>query len=278
MGTVPINFEFDKSNYKSSDTAIIDFLGKPSENLTLLIISPAGNIKEQEIPIKLRADGRSTFELELSGYESGIYTAVVKKSGVETTETFSVGLQIGSGNIEANITKTEYQQGESILILGNTNPNSLMTITLVDPSGKQIKSLEIPSDSVGTFTEDRLKVPEDGITGKWEVKIVSGTNSENMEFNVYSTENEGITVDIPQEVKAEELLQIKIITTFKTSIIVEITNDSGESVEKISCNTTKEFMCEVLWTVPKSTLPGTYTATIDDAKNSRQVTFNVIPN
>ena len=278
MGTVPINFEFDKSNYKSSDTAIIDFLGKPSENLTLLIISPAGNIKEQEIPIKLRADGRSTFELELSGYESGIYTAVVKKSGVETTETFSVGLQIGSGNIEANITKTEYQQGESILILGSTNPNSLMTITLVDPSGKQIKSLEIPSDSVGTFTEDRLKVPVDGITGKWEVKIVSGTNSENMEFNVYSTENEGITVDIPQEVKAEELLQIKIITTFKTSIIVEITDDSGESVEKISCNTTKEFVCEVFWTVPKSTLPGTYTATIDDAKNSRQVTFNVIPN
>ena len=278
MGTVPINFEFDKSNYKSSDTAIIDFLGKPSENLTLLIISPAGNIKEQEIPIKLRADGRSTFELELSGYESGIYTAVVKKSGVETTETFSVGLQIGSGNIEANITKTEYQQGESILILGNTNPNSLMTITLVDPSGKQIKSLEIPSDSVGTFTEDRLKVPVDGITGKWEIKIVSGTNSENMEFNVYSTENEGITVNIPKEIKAEELLQIKIITTFKTSIIVEITDDSGESIGKISCNTTKEFVCEVFWTVPKNTLPGTYTATIDDAKNSRQVTFDVIPN
>ena len=153
-----------------------------------------------------------------------------------------------------------------------------MTITLVDPSGKKIKSLEIPSDSVGTFTEDRLKVPEDGITGKWEVKIVSGTNSENMEFNVYSTENEGITVNIPQEVKAEELLQIKIITTFKTSIIVEITNDSGESVEKISCNTTKEFLCEIFWTVPKYTLPGTYTATIDDAKHSRQVTFDVIPN
>ena len=153
-----------------------------------------------------------------------------------------------------------------------------MTITLVDPSGKKIKSLEIPSDSVGTFTEDRLKIPVDGITGKWEIKIVSGTNSENMEFNVYSTENEGITVNIPKEIKAEELLQIKIITTFKTSIIVEITDDSGESVEKISCNTTKEFMCEVLWTVPKSTLPGTYTATIDDAKNSRQVTFNVIPN
>ena len=97
MGTIPINFEFDKLNYKSSDTAIIDFLGKPSESLSLLIISPSGNIKEQEIPVKLRADGRSTFELELSGYESGIYTAVVKKSGVETTETFSVGLQIGSG-------------------------------------------------------------------------------------------------------------------------------------------------------------------------------------
>jgi hypothetical protein len=282
MGTIPINFEFDKSNYKSSDTAIIDFLGKPSENLTMLIISPAGNIKNidglKEISIQLRADGRSTYELKLSGYESGIYTAVVKKSGVETTETFSVGLQIGSGNIEANITKTEYQQGESILILGNTNPNSLMTITLVDPNGSQIKSLEIPSDSVGTFTENRFKVPDDAIAGKWEIKIVSGTNSENMEFNVHTTNAEGITVNIPKEVKAEELLEIKVITTFKTSIIVEITDDSGESIGKISCNTTKEFVCEVFWTVPKNTLPGTYTATIDDAKNSRQVTFDVIPN
>ena len=278
MGTVPINFEFDKLNYKSSEIAIIDFLGKPSENLSLLIISPSGNIKEQEIPVKLRADGRSTFELELSGYESGIYTAVVKKSGVETTETFSVGLQIGSGNIEANTTKTEYQQGESILILGNTNPNSLMTIALVDPNGKQIKSLEIPSDNVGVFTENRLKIPIDGISGKWEIKISSGTNSENIEFNVYSTNSEGITINIPKEVKAEELLQIKIITTFKTSIIVEITDDSGETIEKISCNTTKEFLCEVFWTVPKNMLPGIYTATVNDAKNSREVTFNVIPN
>ena len=278
MGTVPINFEFDKLNYKSSEIAIIDFLGKPSENLSLLIISPSGNIKEQEIPVKLRADGRSTFELELSGYESGIYTAVVKKSGIETTETFSVGLQIGSGNIEANTTKTEYQQGESILILGNTNPNSLMTIALVDPNGKQIKSFEIPSDSVGIFTENRLKIPIDGITGKWEIKISSGTNSENIEFNVYSTNSEGITINIPKEVKAEELLQIKIITTFKTSIIVEITDDSGETIEKISCNTTKEFLCEVFWTVPKNMLPGIYTATVNDAKNSREVTFNVIPN
>ena len=149
---------------------------------------------------------------------------------------------------------------------------------LVDPNGKQIKSFEIPSDSVGIFTENRLKIPIDGITGKWEIKISSGTNSENIEFNVYSTNSEGITINIPKEVKAEELLQIKIITTFKTSIIVEITDDSGETIEKISCNTTKEFLCEVFWTVPKNMLPGIYTATVNDAKNSREVTFNVIPN
>ena len=60
--------------------------------------------------------------------------------------------------------------------------------------------------------------------------------------------------------------------------MLQITDDSGENIEKISCNTTKEFLCEVFWTVPKNTSPGTYTVTIDDAKNSRQVTFNVIPN
>ena len=65
----------------------------------------------------------------------------------------------------------------------------------------------------------------------------------------------------------------------KTLVEIEIVDESGNTIDNtLTCNTTKEFLCEVFWTVPKNTLPGTYTATIDDAKNSRQVTFDVIPN
>ena len=39
---------------------------------------------------------------------------------------FSVGLQLGSGPIDAKTTQTEYNQGERILLLGSTNPNVIV--------------------------------------------------------------------------------------------------------------------------------------------------------
>ena len=137
MPTIPVNLEFDKSNYVSTDTAIISLVGKPSDKITLIIITPSGSVQGTDEIIQLREDGRGEYNLDLSGYVSGIYTAVAKKSGSQSSERFSVGLQLGSGPIDAKITQTEYEQGERILLLGNTNSNTLMTATLVDPNGNE---------------------------------------------------------------------------------------------------------------------------------------------
>ena len=69
---------------------------------------------------------------------------------------------MGSGTIDAKITQSEYETGERILLLGQTNPNSLLTATLVDPNGKEIKSVDVPSNNVGMFTEERLRIPSNG--------------------------------------------------------------------------------------------------------------------
>ena len=67
---------------------------------------------------------------------------------------------MGSGTIDAKITQSEYETGERILLLGQTNPNSLLTATLVDPNGKEIKTCRnVPSNNVGMFTEERLRIP-----------------------------------------------------------------------------------------------------------------------
>ena len=64
--TIPVNLEFNKMNYKTSEKAIISLLGKPSAVLKMMIISPSGSIEGENILIKLQEDGRATYELDLS--------------------------------------------------------------------------------------------------------------------------------------------------------------------------------------------------------------------
>ncbi len=55
--------------------------------------------------ITLQPDGRGTHTLNLEGYTSGVYTAVISKGNDKSAEIFTVGLQTGSGEIEINTTK-----------------------------------------------------------------------------------------------------------------------------------------------------------------------------
>ena len=273
--TVPVNIEFDKSTYQNTDTAIISLVGKSSDKITLIIITPSGNVKGADEIIQLKEDGRGEYNLDLSGYTSGIYTAVAKKSGSQSSERFAVGLQLGSGPIDAKTTQTEYQQGERILLLGSTNPNTLMTATLVNPSGMKIKTLEMPSNNVGTFTEERLRIPSNGEPGLWTINVASGSNLDTVEFNVFSTMLEGMTVKTAEEVNVGELLKISIIASHKTSIIIEINDKNGQNIAELGCTTTKEFFCETFWSVPKDTIPGTYVIKVYDSISSDETSFEI---
>ena len=47
--SIPVNLKFDKTNYKSSETAVISFLGNPSDNLKMIIINRSGNINGEKL-------------------------------------------------------------------------------------------------------------------------------------------------------------------------------------------------------------------------------------
>ena len=273
--TIPVNLEFDKKTYQNTDTAIISLVGKPSDKITLMIITPSGSTQGSDEIIQLKSDGRGEYNLDLSGYTSGIYTAVAKISGSQSSEIFSVGLQVGSGPIDAKTTQTEYQQGERILLLGNTKPNTLMTATLVDPNGMKVKTVEMPSNNIGTFTEERLRIPSNGEPGLWIINVASGTNLDTVELNVFSTILEGMTVKTAEEVKLGELLKISIIASHKTSVTIKIIDIDGEVISDLGCSTTKKFVCETFWSVPKNTIPGTYTIKVNDAISSNETTFEI---
>ena len=266
---IPVNIKFDKSNYKNSEKAIVSLAGGPSEKITMIIIKPSGSIEGSEISIQLKPDGRGKYNLDLTGYVSGIYTAVIKKGGSQNSENFAVGLVSGSGEINAKVTQTEYNQGERILLLGNTvNPNSLMNASLIDPTGKKIKSIEIITNSEGMFSEERLKIPVNGEIGKWQINITSGSNLDKVEFEVLSATLEGMGIKVNEEVKVGDLLKIQITSFKKTSIVMEIIDMEENQVQKITCITTKEFKCESFWNIPKDTIPGTYTIKAYDSISS----------
>ena len=279
MPEIPVNMKFDKVNYKSTETAIISLIGDPENNIKITIISPTGGILGEDISIRLQEDGRATHELDLSGFSSGVYTAVTRLNNAQSDEKFSVGLQIGSGNIEAKITKTNYQQGEGILLLGNTNPNVLLMAILSDPSGKEIKKIEIPSNSKGVFTEDGFRVPSTGSLGTWKLKINSGSNLEVIEFDVKPAMTEGILVSVSEDLEIAGFgknIKIEITSTYKTSVKIEILNPRGEIAEdSLSCTTTTDFKCETFWTHTKEMIPGMYTIKVNDGKSQNQATITL---
>ena len=275
--TIPVNIKFDKSSYKNIEKPIISLAGKPSEKVSMIIITPSGSVVGSDIKVELKADGKAEYILDLSGYVSGIYTAVIKKGGTQSSENFSVGLLSGSGEIEANITQTEYKQGNRILLLGNTaNANSLMFVNLIDPNGNKIKSLEMASNSERMFSEERLKIPEKAKTGLWKIVIKSGSNTNTIEFEVLEKNQKGLSMKIAKNAVPGELFKMDIIASHKTSIIIMVSDMDGNDVQKLTCNTTKEFKCETFWFIPKDVIPGTYTIKAFDAINSTEETFEII--
>ena len=277
--TIPVNLEFNKINYKASEKAVISVIGKPSDVLKMMIINPSGNISSEEISINLREDGRATYELELTGYASGIYTAVIQKNNSQSSEKFSVGLLLGSGPIDVKTTQTEYIQGERILLLGSANSNSLLNVILIDPEGTEIKSIQIPSKPDGTFTINELKIPSNGILGTWKINVNSGTNVDLIEFNVSSEKGQGLTVTIEDDVVIPgfgKTLKFSITADQKTAISMEVLNMNGKRIGDISnCVPTADFKCEILWTIPKNTIPGTHVVKVTDSIITTETIFEI---
>jgi hypothetical protein len=278
--SIPVHMEFHKLNYKSSEIAHLTLTGKPSDKLSLIVVSLSGNVKKEDISIELGADGRGTYDLELTGFDSGIYNAVIKKGSTQSHARFTVGLQLGSGAIEATTTKSVYLPGESILIIGQTNPDSLLTGTLFDPNKKEVKVYEFPSDDKGKFTENRLRIPSNAIAGPWMIKIDSGQNFYNLDLEVSTVLIDGMVVNIEKDRELPgfgTIIKIQVDgASPKSSVSIVITDQYGNIIdESVQCNATAASNCEVPWTITSNLLPGTYSVNATDYINSAGTTFVV---
>ena len=277
LPTIPVNLEFDKLSYRTGETAIITLSGKASEIISLLIIDPSDKPTEDPTSIMLQPDGRAIHSINLKGYSTGVYTAVISKGTAQSTEVFTVGLQTGSGEIKINTTKTEYNPGDSVLILGDTSSNVLLTLTMINPNGDEIKIKETFSDKNGKISESSFRIPSDAISGTWKINAKSGSNFVNTEIQVLTLVQEGLVIqvgegqDIPGYGKT---INIHVFGAQNT-VVIEIIAEDGEIIEELSFPASNEGEINQPWIIPSETEPGTYTIKAADAFNDVETTFEI---
>ncbi len=277
LPTIPINLEFDELNYSAGDTAIISLTGKASEIISLLIIDPSDKPKGESISITLGGDGTSVYKLDLSGYVSGVYSAVVSKGNAQSSEVFTVGLQTGSGDIQINTTKLDYSQGDPILILGDTAKNVLLTVTLADPDGNIVKEKNTFSDKNGKISESSFRIPSDGKSGTWSINAKSGSNFDSIEIEVLAITSEGIQINVEDGIKVPGIgdsKQIKIIGVSQT-VQIDIISADGEIIDSLEFVASSGGEINQPWIIPKDTEPGTYTIKVADSSNTGESTFEI---
>jgi len=277
LPTIPVNLEFDKLSYKASETAKITLSGKASEIVSLLIVDPSDKPKGETISIKLQPDGRGTHTLDLKGYASGVYTAVISKGSAQSSEIFTVGLQTGSGDIDINTTKIDYHPGDSVLILGETSSNNLLTITMIDPDGQEIKTRETFSNKNGKISEDSFRVPSNAKPGTWTFKAKSGSNFDNASINVLAGVQEGMMVVVEEGNVIPGFGKTINIHVFGASqtVQMEIVAQDGKIIQELSFPASKSGEINQPWIIPKDTEPGVYTIKVSDALNSAETTYEI---
>jgi hypothetical protein len=277
LPTIPINVEFNKLNYKTTEPVKISFKGKPSEVINLLIIDPSDKPKGDAIPIALKADGTQTYTLDITGYSSGIYSAIVSKGTAKSTAVFTIGLQTGSGEIDIGTTKDDYQPGDPILILGKTKPNVLLTLTLIDSNGKEVKQERAVSDKNGQITENTFRIPSEAEHGTWKITAQSGSNFDSTEFDVNAVTTEGLQIIVQKSdpLPLGKVLTIKVIGAQQT-IKLTIFSDRGELIQEFTpFPASKEGQLIQPWLIPNDLEPGKYVFKVKDAYDDAETTFEI---
>ena len=279
LPSIPVNLEFNKLNYKENETAIVTLSGKASEIINLLIIDPSDKPKGDTVSITLQPDGRGSHSIDLDGFASGVYTAVISKGSAQNTEIFTVGLQVGSGEIKINTTKEDYNPGDSILILGDTGSNVLLTLTLIDPNENEVKIIETFSDKNGKITEGSFRIPSDAIAGVWTINAKSGSNFDNNEINVIGTIEGGMLVSAVEIIDPETSYLGKQImfgvTGASQTVTIEIIAEDGRIIGELSFPASAQGEINIPWLVPQDTEPGIYTIKASDAFDSAKTTFEL---
>jgi len=259
----------EKTNFELNSKAILSIVGPASSNLSISVLDSNDNI-EMTDSITSSSIGKNKYAIDLDGFDSGVYRAVVSSINIQDSVKFSIGLESASGPISLVATKANYSVGESIFIIGNTGSNAKIIITLFDPSGNVSAITETFSDSTGSFSTTDIGIPSDGVLGKWKVTAHNRLDNNNVEINVSIPTGKSLTLQIEEtQFATGDIIMIKGIGQSDSNRLeIKITNESDEEIVSLHTPITSSGAFSLPWTVPTGFDTGTYTITVSDDENS----------
>mgnify|MGYP001284331501 CR=1 FL=1 len=266
----------DKKSYISSSTVQMNIIGPPSTGLMLVVIDPSDNNKFSDTIIT-NSQGKIKYLLDVSNYASGVYQIVVTKGNVQDSTQFSIGLQTASGPITLNTSKQVYVPGDRIILLGQTGNESLITITLFDPSGNIFGKSEVFSSFDGNFSSEELGLPTNAELGTWKIIANSRLNSATHEITVSETSQLILSLLIEKtEFNVGETMMIKGVgPTTSSHIDIEIIG-GGETIVTLGTPITGTGEFSVPWIIPGNLTVGAYIINIDNGQVTANFEFYII--
>ena len=268
--------KLDKLNYIAGSNATLSLNGPASATISLLIVDPSDKNKFSDTVI-LGPDGNTSYELDLSGYGSGVYTAVITRGNAQTSDIFSVGLQHGSGPIEVRTTKETYAPGESVLVLGSSGENILIDLTLINELDEVVKEKQTFTNKDGVFSEGSFRIPIDGQVGTWTINAKSGPNFANAEITVVGDVEEGMVVlveSIEPFPGGGDIVNISGYgARINQDVDILILSDIAEEVAELSARATGVGDFSIPWVVGTDIAPGTYTIIATSPDDEAITTF-----
>ena len=271
-----------KLNYNTNEKIKIQIQGQPNATVAIIILDDSSKEKISDT-VNLGADGFHTYEIESNELSVGTYVVEVRHGKARGDTVFSIGLTQGSGVITMQTTKDEYNAGESILLMGNTGANSLLTLSLYNSEGTVVKQVEVFTSKNGAFQSDKFRIPNDPEIGQWSIKAKSGGNTAEHSFTVTKI-LEGVAVLVDKESRTYSLSEIITISGAganpSTGVDIKFLDSGGNEISDkltIYATNTGAYITSipVAVIIPSDLVPGEFTILVEDPLTSSSTTITV---
>jgi uncharacterized protein YfaS (alpha-2-macroglobulin family) len=196
----------------------------------------------------------------------------------ETSEIFTVGLQSSSRPIDLEMINTSYNPGQSILVIGKSEPNTIINFFLIDPDGIIINEKESFTNEKGFLSMNDFIIPYYATSGKWFVRAESGSSFTNFEFQVSQSEKEGLSVSVTDILSSSigKFVTIEGFAPVEQTVEITIEDPRGYVVFHTNVRTTESGEFDLLWKVQAEYVSGTYSVIVKDSFEKTASTIFVL--
>ena len=137
-------------NYSAGSDIDLIIRGQPHKTVSIVVIDESDKQKISD-SIELDDNGNYTYYIESDEIGTGAFTVEVRHGVSRGSTVFTIGLSTGTGIIEFQTIKDEYRLGDQILIIGKTGNSVILTVSIIDPTGSEIREFDTFTDRIGTF-------------------------------------------------------------------------------------------------------------------------------